>query len=53
MPAANQGGPVDGSGRAQYRLRVVDGNLMSHSLEQTAGLGDVWRVQFSLRYLFN
>ena len=53
VPASNQGGPVDAGGRAQYRLRAIDGALMSKSLEQTAGLGDVWRIQFSLRYLFN
>jgi hypothetical protein len=53
VPTAAQGGPADSSGRAQYRLRVVDGQLMSQSLQQTAGIGDVWRVQFSLRYLFN
>jgi hypothetical protein len=53
VPTSAQGGPADSSGRAQYRLRVVDGQLMSQSLQQTAGISDVWRVQFSLRYLFN
>ena len=53
VPSTAQGGPVDSQGRAQYRLRVVNNELMSRSLEQTAGLGDVYRVQFSLRYSFN
>jgi hypothetical protein len=53
VPAANQGGAADAQGRAQYRLRVVNGELMSRSLEQTADLNDVWRIQFSLRYTFN
>jgi hypothetical protein len=53
VPTAAQGGPADAQGRAQYRLRVVNNELMSHSLEQTAGIADVWRVQFSLRYTFN
>ena len=44
---------VDAQGRATYRLRVLDGQLMSQSFEQSAGLGDVWRMQFGLRYTFN
>jgi hypothetical protein len=53
VPSAAQGGVVDALGRAQYRLRVVDGELMSRSLQQTADLNDVWRIQFMLRYTFN
>jgi hypothetical protein len=53
VPAANQGGAVDAQGRAQYRLRVVNNELMTRSYEQTADLNDVWRIQFSLRYTFN
>ena len=44
---------ADSQGRAQYRLRVLDGQLMSQSLEQSAGLSDVWRMQFGFRYSFN
>lgn len=44
---------VDSQGRAQYRMRVISGQLMTKSLQQTAGLGDVYRLQFSLRYTFN
>ncbi|HJR61619.1 MAG TPA: carboxypeptidase regulatory-like domain-containing protein [Vicinamibacterales bacterium] len=53
VPTTAQGGPADASGRAQYRLRTIDNQLMTKSLEQTAGLSDVWRVQFSVRYSFN
>ena len=53
VPTAAQGGVADASGRAQYRLRVVNNELMTTSLEPTAGLNDVYRVQFSLRYSFN
>lgn len=53
VPTAAQGGAVDAQGRAQYRLRVVDGKLLSKSLEQTTFLQDVFRIQFGLRYNFN
>jgi hypothetical protein len=53
VPSSTQGGPADLQGRAQYRLRVVNNELMTRSLEQTAGIEDVYRVQFSLRYNFN
>jgi hypothetical protein len=53
VPTAAQGGAVDALGRAQYRLRVVNNELMKSSFEQTADLNDVWRIQFSLRYTFN
>jgi hypothetical protein len=44
---------VDAQGRATYRLRVVNGQLINKSFETTAGLTDVYQVQFSLRYTFN
>jgi hypothetical protein len=44
---------ADAEGRAQYQLRVVNNQLLSKSLESTAGQSDVYRVQFSLRYSFN
>lgn len=53
VPTTAQGGAADGSGAAQYRLRAVGGELINTSLQQTAGIGDVYRVQFSLRYTFN
>ncbi len=44
---------VDSQGRAQYRLRVVNSQLMSETYEPTADLGDVYQLRFSLRYSFN
>jgi hypothetical protein len=44
---------ADSQGRAQYQMRVVNNQLLSKSLESTAGQTDVYRVQFSLRYSFN
>jgi hypothetical protein len=53
VPTSAQGGPVDAQGRAQYRLRLINSQYMTKSLEQTANLNDVWRIQFMLRYTFN
>jgi hypothetical protein len=44
---------ADAAGRVSYRLRVINGELMNRTFEPTAGLGDVYRLQFSLRYSFN
>jgi hypothetical protein len=44
---------VDAQGRATYRLRVVNNQLLSKSLESTSTLNDVYRIQFSLKYSFN
>lgn len=44
---------ADGSGALLYRLREVGGNLISESFQPTAGIGDVYRIQFSVRYTFN
>jgi hypothetical protein len=52
VPTAAQGGVADAQGRAQYRLRTINNELMTKSLEPTAGLGDVYRFQIMLRYLF-
>ncbi len=43
---------ADASGRATYRLRVINGQLMSKSYEQTADLSDVYRVAISFKYFF-
>jgi hypothetical protein len=51
QPLTNPG--VDAQGRATYRMRVVNNALMSKSWEATAGLSDVYQIQFSLRYSFN
>ncbi|MBU1423251.1 MAG: TonB-dependent receptor, partial [Bacteroidetes bacterium] len=50
IPAAAR---VDAQGRAFYRLRNIGGELISKSLEQTAGTGDVFRIQLGIRYIFN
>ena len=40
------------SAASQYRLRVVNNELITRSIERTAGTNDVYRVQFSIRYMF-
>jgi hypothetical protein len=44
---------VDGNGVMQYQLRRVGDELIRESFEDTAGLGDVFQLQFTIRYLFN
>lgn len=51
QPLTNPG--VDSQGRATYRLRVINNELMKTSFQKVAGTGDLWRMQFTLRYLFN
>lgn len=53
VPSSSQGGPADVNGKAQYRLRNINGKLMSTSYEQTNGFSDVFQIMFSLRYNFN
>ena len=43
---------ADAQGRATYRMRVINNELMSQLFEQTAGIGDVYQLQISLRYSF-
>ncbi|MFA7228780.1 MAG: TonB-dependent receptor, partial [Melioribacteraceae bacterium] len=50
---AVSGAPADAAGKVQYRLRQVNGQWMNKSYEQTAFESDVWRIQFSIRYIFN
>jgi hypothetical protein len=52
IPTSAQGGPADSQGRAQYRMRLINNEMMTKSLESTASLSDVYRVQFSIRYTF-
>ena len=53
-PLTNPG--VDAQGRATYRLRVINNQLMSKTLEQTADFSntnvDVYRVAISVKYFF-
>jgi len=44
---------ADSQGRATYRMRVINNQLMTKSLETTTFLTDVYRIQFSLKYSFN
>ncbi len=53
VPTTVQGGPADSGGKAQYRLRTVSGKLMDKTFQYNAGIGDVYRIQFSIRYIFN
>jgi hypothetical protein len=53
VPTAAQGGAFDAQGRMQYRMRVVNGQLMNTSLQQTADLLDVYKVMLSFKYFFN
>jgi hypothetical protein len=53
IASAAQGGPVSAGGAPQYTLRAINGALMSKSFEPTAAIGDVYRVQFALKYNFN
>jgi len=46
-------GAIDAQGRATYRLRVVNNELIRSTFENTAGIADVYRIQFQLRYTFN
>jgi hypothetical protein len=49
-PLTNPG--VDAQGRLNYRLAVVNGQLLSTTFEQTSALTDVYRMMFSLKYIF-
>ncbi|MDQ3171981.1 MAG: carboxypeptidase regulatory-like domain-containing protein [Acidobacteriota bacterium] len=44
---------VNAQGSPQFRMRVINGALMSNSTETTSGLGDVYQLRFALRYSFN
>jgi hypothetical protein len=44
---------ADSEGRLSYRLATSGSELLSQSTEKTAGLSDVYSIQFSFRYSFN
>jgi hypothetical protein len=44
---------TDEQGRLRYRMRAINNELVSTTFEKTASVADVWRMQFTLRYLFN
>ena len=43
---------VDAQGRLRYRMRVINGQLMTTTFERTAGISDVYRMMFSVKYMF-
>jgi hypothetical protein len=51
QPLTNPG--VDAQGRATYRLRAINNQLMSRSLQPSTTLQDVYRVQLSVKYSFD
>ena len=53
VPSAAQGGVASADGRPQYRMRNFGTSLVSETYRATAGVADVWRMQFGLRYIFN
>lgn len=44
---------ADANGAARYRLRNFGSSLITKTFQQTAGIGDVYRIQLGLRYSFN
>jgi len=54
VATAAQGGPIDAQGRPQYTLKQVGGALINKTfIDNVDPSSDVYRIQFSLRYLFN
>jgi hypothetical protein len=52
--AALKNAPIDAQGRPQYTLKQVGGKLIDHTfIDNVDPSSDVYRIQFSLRYLFN
>jgi hypothetical protein len=43
---------VDANNRPQFRFRNLGNQLITESFTPSAGAGDVWRLQFGLRYTF-
>jgi len=51
-PLVISGSPVDAGGKAIYRLRSINNQLIDHTYQPTVGLSDVYRFQLGLRYNF-
>jgi hypothetical protein len=52
QPIIPQG--ADANGRPLYRFRNIGSSLLSpDAFLPTSGFGDVWRLQLSLRYIFD
>jgi hypothetical protein len=52
QPLVFNGGGSNGPNGVAYTMRNVGNRLMDHTFEQTATTGDVYRIQLSVRYLF-
>lgn len=44
---------ADAEGKARYRMRNIGTELMTETYRQSLGVGDVYRIQFGVRYIFN
>ncbi|MEZ5305772.1 MAG: carboxypeptidase regulatory-like domain-containing protein [Pyrinomonadaceae bacterium] len=44
---------ADANGAARYRFRNFGSSLISGSYRPTNGIGDVYQIQFGIRYIFN
>lgn len=51
QPLTNPG--ADAQGRATYRLRTFNNQLLTAPLQTSAGTADVWKILVSLRFAFN
>ncbi|MEO7660131.1 MAG: TonB-dependent receptor, partial [Pyrinomonadaceae bacterium] len=45
--------PAAATTTATYCLRLIGSDLINTSYQKTAGIGDVYRIQFGVRYFFN
>jgi len=52
VPTTAEGGVVNAAGQPQYKMRVVNGSLMSHTFEYNSTLADVYSFQFGIKYFF-
>lgn len=52
QPLVISGSAADAQGQLVYQLRNVNGVLMNHTFDSSAGLSDVYRFQISMRYHF-
>lgn len=53
LATAAQGGPLTATGAPQYTMRAINGQLVSTSFEPSVLIGDVYQIQFSLKYTFH
>ena len=49
-PLTNPG--VDAQGRMTYRMLAVNNKLITNTFEQTASLSDVYKMMFTVKYIF-